>query len=305
MDKMETDPRESTVILDYILRRIRKGLGLNAIIIGPPGIGKSYVCMRLGELVHNALFNERFDVKTHVVYDLPSAFRFARNVTRKGEVLVIEEVSVMASSRRSMSNQNIGLNMILDTVRKKQIILIMNAPLIKAVDRHIQRMSHMLVECLRINRREKLATVKAFTLTSSQDTGKVYKHRFKNGGREVHRSYFSKPSAEICNDYEVVKSKFMNDLYELMEEKAEAKSGKKKENTLIIDSRTKPTDKMIRRYALFKQLGSVQKVADKEGVTDKAIYDSIQAFEKKAKIRIIEVNSEHNEFEKQAAKPLV
>lgn len=288
MDKMETNPKESTVILEYILRRIRKGLGVNALIIGPPGIGKSYVCLRLAERIHHAIHQEEFDVNTHVVYDLPSAFRFVRNATRKGEVLVIEEVSVMASSRRSMATENVSLNYLLDTVRKKQIILLMNAPHIKAIDKHIQRMSHLLIECLRINRREKLATVKAFTLTNSQDTGKVYKHRLKSLNKEVHRSYFGIPSKLIQQDYEVIKSEFMEGLYKRMEEKNEAKSGKKKQETLTLGRGMKPTAKQFKRYARYMETKDYSIVAKEEGVSTSAVRKSVESLLKRAKINVIE-----------------
>jgi len=221
-------PPESVVIIKYILNRIRKGLGVNALIVGPPGIGKSYVCLRIAERIYQELHDEKIDTDKHVVYDLPSAFKFVRNVTRPGEPLVIEEVSVIASSRRSMALENVSLNYLLDTVRKKQVILLMNAPHIKAIDKHIQRMSHLLIECLRINKKFMFSTVKAFSLTNSQDTGKVYKHRFGNMGRDIHRCYYYPPSDYICEQYEKTKNVFMERLYDSLERKTGEKLGIKK-----------------------------------------------------------------------------
>lgn len=219
MPKTLEKPPESEVIVKHILNRIRKGLGVNALIVGPPGIGKSYVCLRIAERIYNDLHQEKMDANKHVVYDLPSAFKFVRNVARPGEPLVIEEVSVIASSRRSMALENVSLNYLLDTVRKKQVILLMNAPHIKAIDKHIQRMSHLLIECLRINKKFMFSTVKAFSLTNSQDTGKVYKHRFGNNGRDIHRSYYYPPSDYIIKEYEQTKNQFMEKLYDSLEKK--------------------------------------------------------------------------------------
>lgn len=286
--KMETHEKESTVILEYILRRIRKGLGVNALIIGPPGIGKSYVCLRIGESIHNALFNEKFDVKTHVVYDLPSAFRFVRNVTRKGEVLVIEEVSVIASARRSMATENVTLNYLLDTVRKKQVILLLNGPHIKAIDKHIQRMSHMLIECLRINKKEKLTTIKAFTLTNSQDTGKVYKHRFRFGTREVHRSFFYIPSKEIREDYEVIKSEFMEGLYKRMEEKNEKKMGRENKELPALKRFSMPTENQLAGYKAYLKYKNYDKAAESLNVSHTTIRNRVNAVLRKMKINLKE-----------------
>lgn len=284
--RVEDRPKESNVIVEFILKRIKRGLGLNAIIVGPPGLGKSYLCMRIMERCYNYAYPDyKIDPTKHIVYELPDAFKFVREVKRPGEVLVLEEVSVMANARRSMAMENVSLNMLLDTVRKKQVILLLNAPHVKAVDKHIQRMSHLLIECMRINRSDKYSTIKAFKLTNSQETGKIYKRRFSVEGRDVFRSHFYMPSKFICKSYEEMKNKFMEDLYTKMEEKTAKKLGREKVNKVDV-LKSIPTEKQLRRFLLHKQLGTVKAVAEVEGVDAAVVSRSIKVVERKVKIDV-------------------
>jgi len=250
-------PPEQTVITNWICDRIRRGLGVNIIVVGPPGVGKSYTCLRLMEDCLQNLYGENLEnPKGHIVDNIPDVFNFIRHVKRPGMPLTIEEVSVMASSRRSMASDNVSLNAALDTVRKKQVILLMNAPAIQAVDSHIKRMSHLLIECLRVNRRKGFATIKALKLQHNQHSGKVYTHRFNVNGRDVHRSVIYKPTALVCKLYEEKKDEFMSKLYELMELKAAVRRKKLEKEAGAFKPKGKPselTPKQKHAYRLYKE----------------------------------------------------
>lgn len=241
-------PPEQTVITNYICERIRKGLGVNIIVIGTPGSGKSYCCLRLMELCLKDLYDEPLEnPKGHVVDNIADAFGFVRRATRVGMPLTIEEISILASARRSMSGDNVSLNQLLDTVRKKQIVLLMNAPTLQSVDSHVKRMSHLMIECLRVNKQKQFATIKALKLQFNQSSGKVYTHRFHSGGRDVMRSVLYKPSPEVCVSYEEKKDQFLHNLYEMAELKSIAK-------------RTK----MEREFGAFRKKGTIVILTDKE-----------------------------------------
>jgi len=289
MDKIQEQDTDN-LIMKYIILRIKKGLGVNIIIVGPPGMGKSYMCLRISEIVYQSLFEEKMETGNNIVDNIPDAFEFVRKVKRAGEPLTIEEVSVIASSRRSMAADNVSLNYLMDTIRKKQIILLLNAPHIKGVDKHIQRMSHIMIECLRVNKRKEICTVKAFKLQTSQSTGKVYTHNFKAEGRDTHRFLFSKPSEQIINIYEKKKDDFQADLYRTMQYKALARKKKQMKEAGIKDTSmsAKPlTPLEIERFRKHTKDFSIRDIAKEESVSASAVMSSIQNARKKMGIKVL------------------
>lgn len=219
---------ESEAIISYIVHRIKKGLGCNILVVAPPGLGKSWGCIRLMELIYDRLYGEKISpdkINNHVADNAADAFKFAREAKR-AEPLTIEEVSVLFGSRRAMSVDNVEFNSLLDTCRKKQIILLMNSQHISFVDKHIRMLAHLLIECLRINKSKGISIIKPLKLQTNQQSGKVYKHRLMHNGQEVHRCYLKEPTKELIIIYEKKKSKFMEDLYRTMQLKSEDRKNK-------------------------------------------------------------------------------
>jgi DNA-binding CsgD family transcriptional regulator len=282
------DLPEGKAIIDFIIARIKKGLGVNILVYAPPGLGKSYACMRIMELIYQRLFNERLLSGNHIVDDIPEAFSFIRQSKRFGEPLTIEEVSVLASSRRSMSSDNVGLNYLLDTCRKKQIILLMNAPHMKFVDSHIQMMCHLTLECLRINKTEGIVIVKPMKLQTSP-SGKIYRHRLKDeNGREIHRSFFKKPTEELIRLYEGKKDKFLQNLYETMELKAKKKKEKEMKDLGVVEKKQVSRPLTSRELEVYQRVSN-QRMSQKEtakelGISIAAVSQTLKRIEKLVKI---------------------
>lgn len=281
-------PNEQRVITKHICDRIRKGLGVNIVTTGSPGSGKSYFDLRIAELVKKELHNEELtDPKKHIADNIADAFRFIRNVKKPGEPLILEEVSNMANSRRSMSKDNLSLNLLLDTVRKKQIVLMMNAPTIQSLDKHIQRMSHLYIETLRVNRKKGITTVKVLRLQHSQSTGKIYTHRLHINGKAIWRCVSYIPSKAVRVAYEEKKDDFLNSAYEMAElqaadRKAKIKKQLEKHNIKKVMNPLTETQKM---YLDMAQQGmSVTEIAKKLGKAMSTVSEALITARKKLKI---------------------
>ncbi len=217
---------ESDIVINYTIQRYKKGLGTTIFCIGLPGTGKSSVSMRLGELITKEIHKER-EIDIHNIVDsLVGLLGFVRAVKGPGEVVVVEELSVLFPSRRAMAKDNVSIGKILDTLRKKQVILIANAPLLLGMDSHVRALGDILIETLRINKKEKVVVSKALRLQTNPRSGKTYLHRFQRDGREVHRIYTRMPDLKLWNEYEERKDKFLDDLYERLKFEAEAKDKK-------------------------------------------------------------------------------
>lgn len=221
-----TNVEESDIIVNHSYQRFTKGLGTTIFCIGLSGTGKSSVSLRLGELISTKIHGENRMKVENIVDSLIGLLGFVRNAKQLGEVCVVEEVSVLFPSRRAMAKENVAIGKIMDTIRKKQIILIANAPLLLSMDSHMRSMGNILVETLKINKRKGIVVSKALRLQTNPRSGKTYLHRFRRNNREVHRIYTTKPNAKMWKVYEEQKDRFMDDLYEKLKFEAEIKDKK-------------------------------------------------------------------------------
>lgn len=204
---------ECDVIINYVMDRMHKGLGTNIYTIGLPGTGKSSFDQRLGQLLLRK--QNKPELTTGNIADsLLEVLAFIRNVKHPGEVLIIEEVSVLFPSVRAMSQDNVTISKVMDTLRKKQVIVICNAPVLKRIDSHLLALGNILVETLKVNKTEGIVIAKTLKLQTNPRMGKTYFHRFNRKGREVHRVYTRKPDGTIWEEYEKKKDAFIDKLYD-------------------------------------------------------------------------------------------
>lgn len=217
---------EGKAILDEIIRRYHKGL-LNVIkVIGLSGTGKSWLCLRIAELTSMRIHNNNGITVDDVVDNLLDLLKIIRATNKPGRVIVIEEAEVLFPSRRAMSGDNVDATKIFDTMRKKRMVVFMNHPLNKSVDSRIDSMCNLQIETLKIYKGEGVCICKPLRLQTNPASNKVYFHRITDGGREVHRSYFGKPTEELSKQYENKKDDFLDNLYMLLEKKQQIKVDK-------------------------------------------------------------------------------
>ena len=141
-------------------------------------------------------------------------------------MVVIEETSVLFPSRRSMTSENVSVNKIMDTCRKRLLTIISNAPLWGSIDSHLRSMGHILIETLRINKTEGVVISKFHRLQTNPMSSKTYRHTMTRRGADVSRMFTFKPNTERWNEYERSKDKFMEELYQKLEAQEEKKKKK-------------------------------------------------------------------------------
>ncbi len=208
---------ESKAILDNVESRYRKGLMNVLHIIGLPGTGKSWACIRLGEIISERLHGENRMTANRIVDNLLDLLKVIRAVKGPGEIVIIEEAGVLFGSRRAMSSENVDAGKIFDTLRKKRMIVLMNNPISKDLDNRLVRLSSMAIQTLSLNKSKGICTIKALKLQTNPDTGKTYRHRLKDrGGHDIHRCWLGKPNEETTTEYEAMKDKFLDELYEVL-----------------------------------------------------------------------------------------
>ena len=274
---------ESKVITDEVHIRFKKGLGTNMFIIGLSGTGKSSTSIRLGELLIERTDKE---IKMTIVSSLLELLDAIRS-SKLGDIIIVEEVSVLFSSRRSMAKDNVSVNMIFDTIRKKRLCLISNAPILGSIDSHMRAMGHILVETLRINISQGVVISKCFRLQTNPRSGKTYVHRFTNNERDVHRIFTRKPNGDVWKEYEDNKDKSMDKLYSRLKHEQQEKEDK------AIKSMMKNQKVNIRKLTALElethNLVNVKGLSQKEvaknlGVSIQTISKRLQNIENKGNI---------------------
>jgi hypothetical protein len=210
---------ESDSIVNYIVDRNRKGLYTLCLVTGLPGTGKSSVSIRLAELTSLKLHDENRITEDCIVDSLLGFLKRLRKVKKPGEIIIIEEISVLFGSRRSMAIENIAIGRVLDTCRKLGVILFSNAPIFSGIDSHIRCMAHVLLETQRIYKKAEVVMSKAWKLQTNPHSGKTYRHRFNRHGKEVTLFVTKKPGSELWEKYEKSKDDFLSNLYERLEKR--------------------------------------------------------------------------------------
>ncbi len=286
-DKDITNIPEAGSIIDDIQLRYRKGLTNFIHVVGLPGTGKSWACIRLGELVSERLHGENRMTSDRITDNLLDLLKVIKGVQGPGEIVVIEEAGVLFGSRRAMSAENVDAGKIFDTIRKKRMIVIMNNPISRDLDNRLVRLSSMAIQTLTLNKKKEICTVKALRLQTNPETGKTYRHRLKQKGFDVHRSWIGKCNEQTATEYENMKDKFLNELYDVLvvrQQKKRDKVMKELDERLAFDDDGSGIKKDERRRFNFSEKGiATKEIAEIEGVSVRSIQRSIESFKKKMK----------------------
>ena len=180
---------------------------------GGTGRGKSTACLRFLESWYEFYFKEDFPIK-HVCNNLAEAIILASGFKRKGEGMMIEELSVHASARDSLTTQNKMWNKFVDICRVKQILIVANAPHISFIDKHFILMCQVWVDCLHVNFKKEVVVTHPLWLQTSPHKKEPYKHRFTNEkGEAIDYVLFKKPSEELTKQYETLKEESNNKIF--------------------------------------------------------------------------------------------
>jgi len=282
---------EADVVVKYVNLRYREGLGTNIFIIGLPGTGKSSVSLRTAELIRDKRTEESGGKQNPKITISTTQIEFVSHTlnAKVGDILVIEEVSVLFPSRRAMSSENVDVAKIFDTIRKKKLCIICNAPIWTTIDNNMKAMAHLLIETLSIIKTQGVVVSKFFRIQTNPSSGKIYKHTMQRNGMDVARMVTTMPNSEIWREYELKKDGFMKKLYERLlhnaqkkEDKLDKEMGKNNKPQVKVKELTQ---RELEVHTLYNVKGHTQQeVADKLDVDQSRISKILKNIRKKAKI---------------------
>jgi len=127
---------------DWFIRQVKKRLksGRNFIVIihGPTGSGKSYLALKIAEVLDPTFNIDR------VIFDPSDFFDLVEKLPKRAW-LVFDESGAILDARRFMTVVNCVVSYVLETFRYKQICVIFTVPNLKMIDSNVRRLMHCMI----------------------------------------------------------------------------------------------------------------------------------------------------------------
>ncbi len=215
---LKTRPGESWLAATISKRLNGDKLSFIALLQGPPGSGKSWAALRIGELVDSA-----FDVG-RVCLDASSFLDLVNEDLPGGSVIILDEAGVAVPARRWASWLNQALGFVAETFRYRNWALLMTTPDERFMDAIPRRLLTMSIEMVRVNREEDQSLGRPYWQQTNPRVGKTYTRRpIIDGPRYPIRLvgiYFSRPADDLADAYEAKRRAFMDGLYARLRDQA-------------------------------------------------------------------------------------
>ena len=198
-------------LVKYIKYRIKCNKNFLAILTGPTGSGKSWTALSIGELL-----DDNFNIGRVVFSGTELMKLINSNELKSGSVVIWDEAGVNLSNRNWQSGINKMMNLLLQTFRHRNIILIFTVPYQDFVDAATRKLFHGEFQTVSINKAKKTCMIKPKLMQYNANMKKMYYHylivKGPNGGGKIRRWNVPKPSSELIKSYEKKKTRFTDGL---------------------------------------------------------------------------------------------
>ena len=195
-------------------RTDKQGMSNLIIIIGKKGSGKSYLSLRLGEIIEGSGFN-----MAHVCFSLKQLFELLTSGKYKpGDVVILEEIGIAANARDAMTRMNKHLSFVAQAIRPARINLLVNTISWGLIDNQVRNMADYRIEVIGHDVLTGLTDFKFLKISPRQDNAEPYKEHLifnDENGRPV--KYISwtihKPSGKLAEEYENKRMEYLKQIY--------------------------------------------------------------------------------------------
>lgn len=184
-------------------------------VVGSPGAGKSYLCLRIGEKM-GELNGRPFDIR-NCSRDLEEFMeRVNAGELKTGDVLILEEVGVNISSRDWAAKVNKLINYVFQTFRDKNLVVLLNVPDIRMLDSNTQRILHGVIQPKGVDVKRKICKLmvklRQHNFQNHKDYWKFLRVMNNRKVKKIKSMILHKPSDELCAIYEERRSEFTDQL---------------------------------------------------------------------------------------------
>lgn len=196
-------------VLDMIKQRILTNKNYMVLIQGETGVGKSYVALRLGEII-----DKNFSVD-NVVFT-PQAFSDTLDRVKAGSVIIFDEAGVGMSSKEWATRSNKLVSNITQTFRTNRLVVIFTLPSGRYLDSSIRNVFHALIEPLGVEAGTTKNAFKLLKIEQNYRQNKTYYPYYRFKDKRTGRFYkyaiirIGKPTDKLCKQYEEKRESYLS-----------------------------------------------------------------------------------------------
>jgi hypothetical protein len=242
----------STDLIMTLEKRLHNNYNNLIGIVGPTGIGKSYMALSLSAQLD-------YNFKIAKVAFTPNRFLQLVKNCEKYSCIILDDAGLAVDSRTWHSISNRYVNYALESCRYKNQSIIFTMPTFSMIDSNARRLFHF------------------FIYMTQRGQGRMYKMWHNDfsgnyGRKRIKTSIYNKwdgcmdiswgvvnlqkPRVELCQAYEAKKSAFLSGLYDKLSDKIEA-GNEKKMRGKVEDEDTLKIIKMARAGLSFREIANV------------------------------------------------
>lgn len=200
-------------VLRMITQRIKTNKNYMVLIQGETGCGKSYVALRLGEII-----DKNFSID-NVVFT-PQAFSalFDAGRLKPGAVVIFDEAGVGMSSKEWASRSNKLISNITQTFRTNRHVVIFTLPSGRYLDSSIRNIFHALIEPLGVEQGTTKNAFKLLKIEQNYRQNKTYYPYYRFQDKRTARWFkyaiirIGKPTEKLCEEYEKKRDAYLSTL---------------------------------------------------------------------------------------------
>jgi hypothetical protein len=228
-------------VLNMIKQRVLTNKNWMVLIQGETGVGKSYVALRLGEII-----DKNFSVDNVVFTPTEFSKLLEAGTLKPGSVIIFDEAGVGMSSKEWATRSNKLISNITQTFRTNRLIVLFTLPSGRYLDSSIRNIFHALIEPLGVEPGTTKNAFKLLKIEQNYRQNKTYYpyYRFKDSKTGRFYKYaiirIGKPTDKLCEAYEKKRGSYLSTLQvDLMNWTTTGKKTKFGEGKIVVEKEKK------------------------------------------------------------------
>jgi hypothetical protein len=207
---VKTLPTRSPLIRHLEYRMHKQGMSNFIIETGKKGSGKSWLGLRIGQLI---MGEDKFSMDNVCFSSTTLLDRLDKKMYKCGDVVLLEELGVSANSRDFMTKTNKNLSMLAQTIRPEAITLIANTITWSLIDFQVKNMADYRIKVLGYDKQEGITEFKFLALSPQDDKEKPREEHLQFNDEKYVSWIMKRPTVELTDIYEPIRKDYMRKLY--------------------------------------------------------------------------------------------
>jgi len=253
---------------------------INAVALGSPGSGKSYLTLSLCHM-----FDPDFELEGNVYFKAGHMFKDIKDWvykgTKPGKIWVLDEAGISANSMNWQDEINKGLNAFFQTARHRNYFFFATVPYLNFLSKGVRTMMGCEFKADGYNKKNQ-TIVHPKVIQYNPEIDKIYKKRLlvlkDRDSILCNKILIPKPPVKIIREYEKMKQEFTADLFGNINSAIEAYEHKKR----VKADPSCLTTKQEKIVDMIKEGKTVQQMQESMGLHHiTGVYVYMQALKKK------------------------